>query len=143
MCRPRQDRGLGPARPGPILNPPASTVHRILVRHGLNRLADMDRPTGQVIRRYERARPGELVHVDVKKLGRIPDGGGHKVLGRQAGRARRGSMGFDHIHSAVDATPVSPTAGSTRTRRPPPARTSRAGPQPSSRPRASAASSGS
>ncbi|WP_190009930.1 IS481 family transposase [Streptomyces griseoviridis] len=102
VCRPRQDRGLGPARPGPILNPPASTVHRILVRHGLNRLADMDRPTGQVIRRYERARPGELVHVDVKKLGRIPDGGGHKVLGRQAGRARRSSMGFDHIHSAVD-----------------------------------------
>ncbi|MCL8018215.1 DDE-type integrase/transposase/recombinase, partial [Streptomyces sp. AS02] len=47
-------------------------------------------------------RPGELIHVDVKKLGRIPDGGGHKVLGRQAGRATRNSMGFDYIHSAVD-----------------------------------------
>ncbi|GGS98595.1 hypothetical protein GCM10010270_83240 [Streptomyces violaceus] len=46
-------------------------------------------------------RPGELVHVDVKKLGRIPDGG-HKVLGRQAGRATRINMGFDYIHSAVD-----------------------------------------
>ena len=55
-----------------------------------------------MIRRYERDRPGELVHVDVKKLGRIPDGGGHKVLGRQAGRLTHSGMGFDYIHSAVD-----------------------------------------
>ncbi len=102
VCRLRQDRKLGPARIGPILGLPASTVHRILTRHGLNRLAFLDRPTGQPIRRYERDRPGELVHVDVKKLGRIPDGGGHKVLGRQAGRARRSSVGFDYVHSAVD-----------------------------------------
>lgn len=102
VCRLRQTRKLGPARLGPILGLPASTVHRILTRHGLNRLAFLDRPTGQVIRRYERDRPGELVHVDVKKLGRIPDGGGHKVLGRQAGRARRAGVGFDYVHSAVD-----------------------------------------
>ncbi|WP_405671273.1 IS481 family transposase [Streptomyces sp. NBC_01530] len=102
VCRLRQERKLGPARIGPILGMPASTVHRILTRHGLNRLAFLDRPTGQVIRRYERDRPGELVHVDVKKLGRIPDGGGHKVLGRQAGRATRNGMGFDYVHSAVD-----------------------------------------
>ncbi|MGW2779630.1 IS481 family transposase [Streptomyces olivaceoviridis] len=102
VCHERQVRKLGPARLGPALGLPASTVHRILVRHGLNRLAHLDRPTGQVIRRYERDRPGELVHVDVKKLGRIPDGGGHKVLGRQAGRARRSSVGFDYVHSAVD-----------------------------------------
>jgi len=102
VCRLRQDRKLGPARIGPILGLPASTVHRILTRHGLNRLAFLDRPTGQPIRRYERDRPGELIHVDVKKLGRIPDGGGHKVLGRQAGRARRSSVGFDYVHSAVD-----------------------------------------
>ncbi|WP_330347977.1 IS481 family transposase [Streptomyces sp. NBC_00582] len=102
VCRLRQDRKLGPARLGPVLGLPASTVHRILVRHGLNRLAFLDRPTGQVIRRYERDRPGELIHVDVKKLGRIPDGGGHKVLGRQAGRARRSSVGFDYVHSAID-----------------------------------------
>jgi len=102
VCRLRQARKLGPARLGPILGLPASTVHRILTRHGLNRLAYLDRPTGQVIRHYERDRPGELIHVDVKKLGRIPDGGGHKVLGRQAGRARRSSMGFDYVHSAVD-----------------------------------------
>ncbi|MDX2817467.1 DDE-type integrase/transposase/recombinase [Streptomyces sp. PA03-5A] len=73
-----------------------------LPRHGLNRLAHLDRPIGQVIRRYERDRPGKLIHIDVKKLGRIPDSGGHKVLGRQAGRARRSNMGFDYVHSAVD-----------------------------------------
>ncbi|MEV7721954.1 IS481 family transposase [Streptomyces sp. NPDC088184] len=102
VCRLRTDRKLGPARIGPILGLPASTVHRILTRHRLNRLAWLDRPTGVVIRRYERERPGELIHVDVKKLGRIPDGGGHKALGRQAGRATRSAMGFDYVHSAVD-----------------------------------------
>ncbi|MFC8271743.1 IS481 family transposase [Streptomyces sp. NPDC057271] len=102
VCRLRTDRKLGPARIGPILGLPASTVHRVLTRHRLNRLAWLDRPTGVVIRRYERDRPGELIHVDVKKLGRIPDGGGHKVLGRQAGRATRNGMGFDYVHSAVD-----------------------------------------
>ncbi|SDO13529.1 leucine-zipper of insertion element IS481 [Streptomyces sp. cf386] len=102
VCRLPQSRKLGPARLGPIPGLPTSTVHRILVRHGLNRLAFLDRPTGQLIRRDERDRPGELIHVDVKKPGRIPDGGGHKVLGRQAGRARRSSVGFDYVHSAVD-----------------------------------------
>ncbi|MFG2803955.1 IS481 family transposase, partial [Streptomyces pseudovenezuelae] len=102
VCRLRRERKLGPARIGPVLGLPTSTVHRILTRHGLNRLAWLDRPTGAVIRRYERDRPGELIHVDVKKLGRIPDGGGHKVLGRQAGRTTRSGMGFDYIHSAVD-----------------------------------------
>ncbi len=101
VCDLRRARKLGPARIGPVLGLPASTVHRILTRHGLNRLAWMDRPTGSVIRRYERERPGELVHVDVKKLGRIPDGGGHKVHGREAGRPIRG-IGFDYLHSAVD-----------------------------------------
>jgi hypothetical protein len=51
--------GNSAARIGPMLGIPASTVHRVLTRHGLNRLRWMDRPTGQVIRRYERARPGE------------------------------------------------------------------------------------
>ncbi|MFJ7281117.1 IS481 family transposase, partial [Kitasatospora sp. NPDC098663] len=101
VCDLRRTRKLGPARIGPILGLPASTVHRILTRHRLNRLAWLDRPTGTLIRRYERDRPGELIHVDVKKLGRIPDGGGHRVLGRDAGRPVRG-MGFDYIHSAVD-----------------------------------------
>ncbi|MCX5077397.1 IS481 family transposase [Streptomyces sp. NBC_00513] len=101
VCDLRRARKLGPARIGPVLGLPASTVHRILTRHGMHRLAFMDRPTGTVIRRYERDHPGELIHVDVKKLGRIPDGGGHKVLGRDAGRPIRG-MGFDYVHSAVD-----------------------------------------
>ncbi|MER7875024.1 IS481 family transposase [Streptomyces solisilvae] len=102
VCRLRQDRKLGPARIGPILGLPVSTVHRVLARHGLNRLTFLDRPTGQVIRRYERNRPGELVHVDVKKLGRIPDGGGWRVHGRAACPDRRRTTGFDYIHSAVD-----------------------------------------
>ncbi|MEV3927288.1 IS481 family transposase [Actinomadura coerulea] len=102
VCRLRRDRKLGAARIGAILGMAPSTVHRVLTRHGLQRLAWLDRPTGQVIRRYERDRPGELVHVDVKKLGRIPDGGGWRVLGRAACPDRRRTTGFDCIHSAVD-----------------------------------------
>ncbi len=102
VCRLRRERKLGPARIGPILGLPVSTVHRVLARHGLNRLSFLDRPTGQVIRRYERGRPGELLHVDVKKLGRIPDGGGWRVHGRAACPDRRRTTGFDYIHSAVD-----------------------------------------
>ncbi|MEV7657897.1 IS481 family transposase [Streptomyces anulatus] len=113
VCRLRTGRKLGPARIGPVLGLPPSTVHRILVRHGINRLAFLDRPTGQVIRRYERDRPGELVHVDIKKLGSIPDGGGHKVMDRRTGMdnkiattAERKSckpvIGYSYIHSAVD-----------------------------------------
>jgi transposase InsO family protein len=101
----RRTLKLGPVRLGARLGMPASTVRRILVRRGLNRLTWLDRPTGQVIRRYERERPGELVHVDVKKLGRIPAGGGHRLLGRDLGEAhRRGRVrpGYDYLHAAVD-----------------------------------------
>ncbi len=79
---------------------PASTVHRVLVRKQLNRLSWMDRPTGRLIRRYEHEHPGDLVHVDVKKLGRIPVGGGWRVHGR-LGHHHTG-IGYDYIHSAVD-----------------------------------------
>ncbi|MFJ2632955.1 helix-turn-helix domain-containing protein, partial [Streptomyces sp. NPDC087422] len=99
VCELRQARKLGPARIGPVLGMPASTVHRVLVRHGLNRLAYIDRPTGDIIRRYERDRPGELIHIDVKKPGRIPDGGGWRTRGRQATRAGKPGAGFDYIHS--------------------------------------------
>jgi hypothetical protein len=81
----RSDRKLGPARIGPLVGRAPSTVHAVLRRHGMHRLAWMDRPTGQLVRqvrRYERARPGELVHVDVKKLGAIRDGGGWRAHGR-------------------------------------------------------------
>jgi transposase InsO family protein len=65
----------------------------------------MDRPTGRVIRRYERDAPGELIHIDVKKLGRIPSGGGHRVLGRSAATWRlsaRSNGGYDFVHAAID-----------------------------------------
>jgi transposase InsO family protein len=99
----RQSRKLGPARLAGIVGMPASTVHRVLVRHGMNRLAWMDRPTGRVVRRIETSRPGELVHIDVKKLARIPDGGGHKKLGRSTETKRRRGAGYTHVHSAIDA----------------------------------------
>lgn len=97
---------------GPATGVPARTVSRILRRHRLPYLRDCDPLTGDVIRsskqtavRYERARPGELVHMDVKKIGRIPDGGGWKVHGRAATvdhRHKKTSIGYDHVHSLVD-----------------------------------------
>jgi transposase InsO family protein len=106
----RRSRKLGPARIAALVGLPASTVYRVLCRHGLNRLAWMDWPTGRVIRRYERARPGELVHVDVKKLGRLRDGGGHRVHGRDSAQHRgcdrdrwRGrSPDYDFVHAAIN-----------------------------------------
>jgi transposase InsO family protein len=98
----RQSRKLGPARLAGIVGVPASTVHRVLVRHGLNRLAWMDRPTGRVIRRIETSRVGELVHIDVKKLARIPDGGGHRVHGRRPEVLHK-RVGYTHVHTAIDA----------------------------------------
>ena len=104
IVRIRQRRKLGPARIASIVGMPASTVHRVLCRHGLNRLAWMDRPTGQVIRRIHTNRPGELVHVDVKKLGRIPRGGGWRMLGREGtGHHSKTRVGYDYVHSAIDA----------------------------------------
>lgn len=92
---------LGPVRIAYRIGLAPSTVYRVLRRLGLHRLAWLDRPTGRVIRRYEHARPGDLVHVDIKKLGRIPTGGGWKAHGRgQAGRRQR--VGYAYIHSAVD-----------------------------------------
>ena len=87
------------------LGVPASTVHRVLVRLGLNRLVWLDRPTGEVIRRIHTERCGELVHLDVKKLGRIPPGGGWRSRGRgYAGEgAKAREVGYAYIHSAIDA----------------------------------------
>ena len=92
----------GPHRIAWALGEAPSTVHRVLRRHGVPRLADLDRPTRTVVR-YERSRPGELVHIDVKKQARIPDGGGWRALGR--GHDRHGGhsgVGFDYLHIAVD-----------------------------------------
>jgi transposase InsO family protein len=97
-------RRWGPARIAHHLGLHPSTVHKVLVRYRMARLDWRDRATGRVIRRYEHDRPGDLVHVDVKKLGRIPDGGGHKMLGRVAGEknTRRGKIGYWYLHNAVD-----------------------------------------
>jgi transposase InsO family protein len=104
---------LGPARIAFRLGLNPSTVHRVLARYGCPPLAHLDRATGQPVRRYERAAPGELVHVDIKKLGNIPDGGGWRTTGRaQGGRnarahtpARRNChpvIGYSYLHTAID-----------------------------------------
>ena len=85
----RWKQRLGPIQIGDRLGVPASTVHAVLVRCRLNRLSHVDRATGEPIRRYEHAQPGDLLHMDVKKLGRVPDGGGWRYVGRQQGKANR------------------------------------------------------
>lgn len=97
---------------GPELGVAPRTVSRILRRHHMPYLRELDPLTGEVIRaskttaiRYERDRPGELVHMDVKKIGRIPDGGGWRAHGRAARettRDRTAKIGFDYVHSLVD-----------------------------------------
>jgi transposase InsO family protein len=103
-------RRWGPARIGYLLGLHPSTVHRVLARYRLARLSWLDRATGRVIRRYEHAAPGELVHVDIKKLGKIPEGGGWRVVGRGDGArnrhkhspGRHPAIGNHYLHTAVD-----------------------------------------
>jgi len=99
----RAERRWGPDRLGPLLGLPASTVAAVLHREGAPRLADLDRPTGLPVRRYQACHPGELVHQDHKKLGRIPDGGGHRALGRTTeSRQLKTGVGYDHFEVIVD-----------------------------------------
>jgi transposase InsO family protein len=107
----RREQRRGQDWLGAELGVPARTVSRILRRHRVPHLRECDPMTGQVIRaskstavRYERQRPGELVHMDVKKLGKIPDGGGWRAHGRGPGdnRNRRQGTGYDYVHSLVD-----------------------------------------
>jgi transposase InsO family protein len=90
-----------------LLGMPLSTVSGILTRIGMGRLGRLGLAPAE---RYERERPGELIHIDVKKLGRIQGGAGHRMTGRRhytprlmdrAGR-RRGTAGWDCVHVAVD-----------------------------------------
>ena len=92
---------------------PTRTVSRVLARHHVPRLCALDPITGEVIRaskttavRYERDRPGELVHMDVKKIGRIPDGGGWRAgvipHGGRTAAQKKIKVGYDHVHSLVD-----------------------------------------
>ena len=133
-----------------------STVHAVLVRCRINRLSHVDRATGEPIRRYEHPHPGSLIHVDVKKLGNIPDGGGWRYVGRRQGRPEPGR----HPGQAQErrlrpprwaprsctpsstTTPGSPTPRSTTTRPPPPRPACCTAPWPGS-PTAASPSSGS
>ena len=106
ICRHDQRRGQDWI--GPELGVPARTVSRILRRNGVPYLRECDTLTGEVIRaskttavRYERAAPGELVHMDVKKIGKIPDGGGWRAHGRSVSGRSRG-IGYDYVHSLID-----------------------------------------
>lgn len=113
----RVTRRWGPARIGYLLGIHPSTVHRVLTRYGIAKLRWLDRATGRVVRRMESAACGDLVHVDVKKLGKIPAGGGWRMLGRTTGnrnaRADKSSgvtnkygnpaRGYHFIHTAIDA----------------------------------------
>ena len=113
----RWKQRLGPVAIAGRVGLAPSTVHRILVSCRINRLWHVDRATGEPIRRYEMSRPGELVHVDIKKLGNVPDGGGWRVHGRDQGRRNsqahrdperqrkvhgRPNLGYCYVHSAVD-----------------------------------------
>ncbi len=80
---------LGPVAIADRLGLAPSTVHAVLTRCRLSRLSHVDRATGEPIRRYEHDRPGDLLHVDVKKLGNIPDGGGWRYVGRIQGERNR------------------------------------------------------
>jgi len=104
----RRAHHAGPVRLAAILGIAASTIGAVLVRAGMPRLADVDRLTGELLRgrrhsdrRYEREHPGDLLHVDVKKLGRVPDGGGWRVHGRSEQVRGRG-IGWDYVHVAID-----------------------------------------
>ena len=109
----RAKERCGPAQLSAMTGVPERTVTRILRRAGVPRLPECDPMTGEVIRasrattrRYEREHPGDLVHVDVKKLGRIPDGGGWRARGPKTidhhSKGRGRGVGYDYVHSMVD-----------------------------------------
>jgi transposase InsO family protein len=114
----RWKQRLGPVEIGDRLKMPSSTVHAVLVRCRLNRLTHLDRATGEPIRRYEHQRPGDLLHMDVKKLGRVPDGGGWRYVGKQQGEKNRAAtvertgtprskwrnpvIGICNLHTVID-----------------------------------------
>jgi transposase InsO family protein len=89
IVRLRRRHRLGPVQIAGQLAVAASTVHAVLVRCRLNRLSRLDRVSGEPVRRYEHDRPGALIHVDVTKFANIPDGGGHRFVGREQGDKHR------------------------------------------------------
>jgi transposase InsO family protein len=112
----RWRKRLGPLQLAARTGVAASTVHKILTRNRLNRLNYVDRATGEPVRRYEHDHPGSLIHVDVKKLGNIPEGGGWRFVGRPSGQKNRAStvperrkgknrsplLGHAFVHTVID-----------------------------------------
>ena len=111
----RWKKRLGPVGIGARLGVPSSTVHAVLTRCRLNRLRHVDVRTGEPVRRYEHDRPGAMIHVDVKKIGNIPDGGGWRYVGKQQGKKNRAAtigagrdkyrgprIGTAFIHTVID-----------------------------------------
>lgn len=101
ILRARRRLGVGPHLLADELGRARSTIYGVLRRHGMNRLDAVDRPTRIPIR-YCRERPGELLHIDVKKLGRIRPGGGHRIHGRGTRTGHHTRVGHDYLHVAVD-----------------------------------------
>jgi transposase InsO family protein len=113
----RRRQRLGPVQIAGRTGVPASTVHAVLTRCRINRLSQIDRVTAEPLRRYEHDHPGSLIHVDVTKFGNIPDGGGHRFVGRAQGkhhrkltahrtgerdRHRGARLGVGYVHTVID-----------------------------------------
>jgi transposase-like protein len=111
----RWKQRLGPVAIADRVGCSPSTAHQVLRRCRINRLAHVDRVTGEPVRRYEHPAPGDLLHVDVKKLGNIPDGGGWRFVGRARGKRHRAAtagkprnahhnpmMGTAFVHTVLD-----------------------------------------
>ena len=105
ICKLRRKRSWGPHRIGWQLKIPRSTVYAVLRRSGLNRLAWMHRVTREIVR-YEHASPGDMIHLDVKKLARVPDGGGKRFMPgfaeTHSGPDSKRPLGYDFLHVAID-----------------------------------------
>jgi transposase-like protein len=105
----RRKNQLSAARLAGRAGLPASTLHAVWARHGVSRLSDLERRSGRTVRRIETSRPGELVHIDIKKQAKIPPGGGWRMSPHgMAKRIRNGAggrprLGYAYVHSAVDA----------------------------------------
>jgi transposase InsO family protein len=112
----RLRKRLGPVQLAALTGVAPSTAHRVLMRCRLNRLSHLDRATGEPVRRYEHEQPGAMLHVDVKKLGNIPDGGGWRFVGRPQGDRNRARsdpdrrsgknhgplLGHAFVHTVID-----------------------------------------
>ena len=98
----RRRSAYGPVRLAGLVPHPPSTIGKVLRRHGCSRLPRPEGAVARCARRYERERPGELLHVDTKKLGRFWEPG-KRVLGEQVGRPHRNRrIGWQHLHVAID-----------------------------------------